>query len=258
MTWEVKYTDCVEGMKKYIDSKSVDMVFADPPFGIKFDKRSDDIYSRKKENRVEGYVEIRANDYYDFCFAWMHEVARIIKPGGTIHIVSGWTNTHIIEWVAVEELDWFKMNKIIWHYSNPLPFKKRWRAAHYEISVFTPTELAFKQTKHTFNIPTYQTQPLESVWYIKRDMTAKKYYTPNATKLPDELVQRCLLASSNEKDLVVDPFVGNGTTPAMCVKHNRNFIGFEVNKNAKKTIEYIVGREEEMKKSKNTMESFFK
>ena len=133
----------------------------------------------------------------------------LVKKNATIYVVSGWTNTHIIEWIAVEELKWFKMNKIIWHYSNPLPTQKKWRGAHYEISVFLPTKWAFKQSKHTFNIPAGFKQPRESVWFIKRDMTVKKHYLPNATKLPDELVERCLLASSNKGDLILDPFIGN-------------------------------------------------
>ena len=178
MTWKVIYGDCVKGITIDADIKanSIDMVFADPPFGIDFDKRSDDTYSRKADNRVDGYVEIKARNYHEFTRNWLGAIKSVIKPNATIYIVSGWTNTHIIEWVAVEELGWFKMNKIIWHYSNPLPTQKKWRGAHYEISVFLPTEWAFKLKNHVFNIPKGKTQPLESVWYIKRDMRVKKHY----------------------------------------------------------------------------------
>ena len=89
-------------------------------------------------------------------------------------------------------------------------------------------------------------------------MTKKKHYIPNATKLPNELVERCLLASSNEGDLVLDPFVGNGTTPAMCVRHDRNFIGYEINENAKDTIDYIVGKEKHYRKSTEHLQRYFR
>jgi len=258
MTWEVIYGDCIKGMviDADIEPHSIDMVFADPPFGIDFDRRSDDTYGRSKERRLNGYKEIRKGNYYEFTKAWLGAIKSVIKPSATIYIVSGWTNTHIIEWIAVEDLGWFKMNKIIWHYSNPLPTQKKYRSAHYEISVFVPTKWCFKQTHHTFNLPRGKTQPYEDVWYIKRDMTVKKHYLPNATKLPNQLVERCILTSTNEEDLVLDPFVGNGTTPAMCVKHGRHFIGYEVNENAKETIDYMVDKAKMIYKGKRSLVGF--
>ncbi len=257
MTYAIYYQDCIEGMNQYVHTKSVDMVFADPPFGINFANRSDETYSRKKDRRVDGYKEIPKSDYEEFTFQWLNQIARVTKQDASIYIVSGWTNLHHILTPAIETFGWFLMNHVVWWYNQPLPTQKKFRAAHYHIPVFVKTAEAFKNNKHTFN--TFNDdQPHHDVWTIKRNMKPKKWYIPNATKLPDELVERAILYSSNEGDLVLDPFIGNGTTPAMCIKHKRNFVGFEVNLEAQETIEYMMTKQQILKESKSKLESFFK
>jgi len=75
----------------------------------------------------------------------------------------------------------------------------------------------------------------EDVWEIKREYLPGK--KKNSTKLPDKLVEKLLLYSSQENDLVFDPFMGNGTTAVACIKHKRKYLGFEINPNAKEIID---------------------
>ena len=75
----------------------------------------------------------------------------------------------------------------------------------------------------------------EDVWEIKREYLPGK--KKNSTKLPEKLVEKLLLYSSQENDLVLDPFMGNGTTAVACIKHKRKYLGFEINPNAKEIID---------------------
>ena len=75
----------------------------------------------------------------------------------------------------------------------------------------------------------------EDVWEIKRE------YLPgekkNSTKLPDKVIEKLILYSSKENDVVLDPFIGNGTTAVACIRLNRAYIGFEINPLAREIIE---------------------
>ena len=248
----VYFEDCIKGIYDKVERGSVDMAFCDPPFGINFVSRSDWTYRRAKGNRVDGYTEVKKDKYREFTEKWIDAVDYATKKNSTIYIVSGWTNLHHILDYAIESKGWFLMNHIIWWYSNPLPTLKKFRACHYHIVVFTKSKNVFVQNKHTFNLIDNRESPYLDIWQIPRDMR-KKEYTPNATKLPYELVRRCVLTSSNEGELVLDCFVGNGTTPAVCLAYNRRFVGFEINLNTRKTIKYIVEKEYKLKEQRNNL-----
>src|SRR5579872_5801432 len=81
--------DCIEGAKKHIQDKSVDLMICDPPFGIDeitFDKH----YKRQKDNVFDGYVEA-PKDYQDWTTSWLNESYRILKDNGSMYLISGWS-----------------------------------------------------------------------------------------------------------------------------------------------------------------------
>jgi site-specific DNA-methyltransferase (adenine-specific) len=79
---QVFHGDCTCGMKQ-IPSGSVDLVITDPPFGIEFKAKKEN-YNRKGSRVLEGYNEIRENDYLTFTHNWMSEVKRVLKESGSM------------------------------------------------------------------------------------------------------------------------------------------------------------------------------
>ncbi|MHA1774225.1 MAG: DNA-methyltransferase [Candidatus Heimdallarchaeota archaeon] len=221
----IYYEDCIENIPKRIPKESIDLVIADPPFGIKFTGKGAQ-YNRKDELVVAGYQEVTARDYEAFSKAWIQAIFPVLKTTGSAYIFSGWNNLKAIL-QAIDDVGFITINHIIWKYQFGVFTKRKYVTSHYHILFVVKNS-----KKYYFNkIEHYP----EDVWEIKRE------YLPgekkNSTKLPDKLVEKILLYSSKEGDLVLDPFLGNGTTAAACLKLNRHYIGFEINQHAKEVID---------------------
>ena len=211
----IRFEDCVSGMKELPD-KSIDLVIADPPFGIDFDGKSS-VYNRDERLVVEGYEET-SESYLEFTAKWLAELPRIMKPESSAYVFSGWTNLDAVLQGA-REAGLVTLNHLIWHYPFGVYTKKRFVTSHYHIVL-----LVKNPRKYFFNkIENYP----EDVWSVKR-----RYRTglaKNATVLPLEVVSRCIDFSSKPGDIVLDPFMGNGTTAVAAKLNLRRFIGFEIN-----------------------------
>ncbi len=90
--------DCIQGSKVHLEKDSIDLMICDPPFGIN-EKSFDNLYARKKDVVIDGYVEA-PQDYAAFSKNWIEEAHRVLKPDGSIYIISGWTNlVHILNYL---------------------------------------------------------------------------------------------------------------------------------------------------------------
>lgn len=226
--------ECVEGSKEHLLDKSVDLMICDPPFGIgesKFDKH----YNRDEDNVTDGYVEAPA-DYYGFSQQWISEAVRVLKDDGSMYIISGWSNSDIIGRV-LRELGLTVVNKIIWHFNFGVNTTKKFVTSHYEIFYVIKNN----KSKPIFNTncrfgnqekvdgKSLRYQDMQSVWEINKENQPGK--VKNKNKLPEELIRKMVVYSSNEKDIVCDFFLGNFTTAIVAKKLNRIPCGFEMNKN---------------------------
>ena len=219
---EVLFEDCIVGMKK-LPASSIDMIVADPPFGIDFTGRSS-VYNRDETLVIEGYEEATGS-YPRFTQDWIQELPRLMKPDCSAYIFSGWTNLDAIL-NAASQAGLHLLNHIIWHYPFGVFTKRRFVTSHYHILL-----LVKDAKKYFFNkIENYP----EDVWPIKRMYRSGK--TKNSTKLPFEVVARCIDFSSRPGDIILDPFMGNGTTAVAAKANLRHFIGFEVNSKMRKHI----------------------
>ncbi|NPE09546.1 MAG: site-specific DNA-methyltransferase [Asgard group archaeon] len=229
----IYYEDCITNIPKRIDDDSIDLIIADPPFGIRFDGKGSQ-YNRKSEFVVSGYGEIKQANYLEFSKAWIKAIHPILKETGSAYIFSGWTNLKDIL-IAIDDAGFTTQNHLIWKYQFGVFTKRKYVTSHYHILflVKNPKKYYFNKIDH---------YP-EDVWEIKRE------YLPgekkNSTKLPDKLVEKLLLYSSQENDIVLDPFMGNGTTAVACIKHKRNYLGFEINPNAKEIIDDNISKAQE-------------
>jgi len=247
--------DCIEGMK-YISPDTIDIAITDPPFAIEFKaKRSN--YNRTSSRVIEGYNEISREEYYKFTIKWMKEVYRVLKKSGTMYLFSGWNNLKDIL-LAVDELGFITVNHIIWKYQFGLVTKRKFVTSHYhclyvckndEKRKFFPYSRFDKKSKDR-NGRSLHYKDKDDVWEIKREYWTGDEKTP--TKLPAELIKKILKYSTEEGDVVLDPFLGSGQVAVVSKMLNRQFIGFEIVKEyyefAKKRLDnniYRIKKEDE-------------
>ncbi|MHA1143681.1 MAG: DNA-methyltransferase [Candidatus Helarchaeota archaeon] len=252
---KIYYEDCIQGMAERIPDESIDLVIADPPFGINFDKMGSQ-YNRKASLVIPGYSEIK-QDYEEFSHGWIKEVYRVLKNTGSFYLISGWTKLREIL-NAIAKAGFITVNHIIWKYQFGVFTKRKFVSSHYHVLflVKNPKKYYFNKIDHypedVMNLSSqnvgspvsamdeYWLNYMENVWEIKRPYNRGKI--KNSTKLPEELVEKFIKYSSRpmengKKAVVLDPFMGNGTTAVACVKNRRNFIGFEINPACKPTID---------------------
>lgn len=224
----ISFSDCISGMERMPD-QCVDLVIADPPFGIEFHGR-EALYNRKREYVVEGYKEV--NDNYDeFTLAWIKALPRIMKEHASAYIFSGWTHLrHLLD--AAQEANLTLINHIIWKYQFGVFTRKKYVTSHYHILflVKNPKKYYFNKIEH---------YPLD-IWDIPR--TYRKGQKKNGTKLPEDVVSRCIDFSSKPGQLIFDPFMGNATTAVSAKANFRHFFGFEANSKLEEIIKHNINQ----------------
>ena len=204
-----------------------DLVFADPPFGINF---SGNLQTYNRTPDALSYVEVSSEEYPDFIRSLLEWSYNVLKPSGSMWLLSGWNNLRIVL-NAIEDVGFHILNHCIWKYQFGVFTKRRFTTSHYHLLL-----LVKDPDDYTFNKPEHYA---EDVWYIKR-----KYHRGVKTagnELPDELVERCICTSTNIGDLVVDPVLGSGTTMKVCLRKGRRCIGIEVNPSLRARIEEKLG-----------------
>ncbi|HUY01037.1 MAG TPA: site-specific DNA-methyltransferase [Candidatus Deferrimicrobium sp.] len=219
---KIFFEDCIEGMKK-LPSNLVDLVIADPPFGIEFNGKGSQ-YNRDNNLVIEGYQEI-SQDYEQFTMEWVMKLPRIMKETASAFIFSGWTNLKDVL-IAIEKANLTLINHIIWKYQFGVFSRKKFVTSHYHILfvVKDPKKYFFNKIEH---------YPLD-IWDIPR--TYRPNQQKNSTKLPEKVVMRCIDFCSKPGDLVFDPFMGNATTAVSAKVKFRHYLGFEINENMREII----------------------
>lgn len=223
--------DCRIGMKD-IPSSTIDLVITDPPFAIDFKaKRSN--YNRTQSRVLEGYNEIQANEYHEFTLQWMKEVYRVLKESGGMYVFSGWNNLKDILNV-IDELGFITVNHIIWKYQFGVVTRRRFVTSHYHCLYVCKNDAKrkffpfcrFAKGARSKSGRSLHYEDKEDVWVIKREYWNGDKKTP--TKLPAEIIEKLLMYSSEENDVVLDPFLGSGQVAVVSKMHNRRYVGFEI------------------------------
>jgi site-specific DNA-methyltransferase (adenine-specific) len=223
--------DCIEGMKE-VHSGTVDLVITDPPFAIEFKAKRGN-YNRTEHRVLEGYNEVNKKDYYCFTKKWMSEVYRLLNDSGSMYVFSGWNNLKDIL-TAIDECGFITINHIIWKYQFGVVTNRKYVTSHYHCLYvckngkkrkFFPYS-RFGKSSRGRDGESLHYKDKEDVWLIKREYWNGDTKTP--TKLPAEIIEKILLYSSEEGDLVLDPFLGSGQVAVVSKMHKRHFIGFEI------------------------------
>tara|TARA_X000001036_G_C20674482_1_gene803664 strand:- start:85 stop:822 length:738 start_codon:yes stop_codon:yes gene_type:complete len=211
--------DCLKKLKS-IPRESVDLIFADPPYNLS-GKTHQTVKSGKPVNLNKGEWDI-IDDIHEFNRTWIKECVKTLKPDGTIWI-SGTLHNHPSVGVILKELDLWIINDVIWFKRNAPPLLSQNRLA-------PSTELiwvASKSKKYFFNYKLGKEindgKQLRNLWDIK----AERHITSHPTEKPETLLERIILLGSEKNGLVLDPFLGSGTTGVVAKRLGRKFIGIE-------------------------------
>jgi len=206
-----------------LNSRSVDLIISDPPYNLGKD------YGNNHD--LKGFAE-----YLDFSRMWLSQAHRVLKPTGSIYVFMGVRFISYLYDIMHRDLGMFFNSWICWHYTQGIGKKIGFSPRHDDILMFN------KSRKFTFNLDAvrvpqkyYRTRNNMrganpgDVWEFSHVHYCNENRQDHPTQKPEGLMERMVLASSNEGDLVIDPYAGSGTTLRVCQQLNRNCVGFELN-----------------------------
>jgi len=238
--------DCRKVLSKLPDS-SVDMVFIDPPYYLQLPKKD---LKRWNQNNVvvavrDEWDKFRSFEDYDmFIQEVLGEVRRVLKPKGTLWVISTYHSLHRIGKI-MQDMGFWILNDVHWVKTNPMP---NWLGVRFTNA--TETLLWALRDKDAKGYTFHRDRAKEfgvgkvgaNIWVIplctggerlKNDEGARLH----STQKPSELLRRIVLTSTNEGDIILDPFAGTGTSGHVARELGRNFIMIEANPNYIKGIE---------------------
>jgi site-specific DNA-methyltransferase (adenine-specific) len=184
---------------------------------------------------------------HEFNTEWLRRCQRVLKPNGTIWV----TGTHHVIFsvgYALQQLGFKILNDIAWEKPNPPPNLSCRYFTHSTETVLWAAKT--EKSKHVFNYAAMKAvtgRQMKTVWTMPAPGKAEKLLGKHPTQKPVALVERCLLASTQEGALVLDPFMGAGTTAVACLRQRRHFVGIELDTHfasvAKKRLEGFLNEE---------------
>jgi site-specific DNA-methyltransferase (adenine-specific) len=240
-------TDCIEFMKM-LPPDSIDLIFADPPYNLSNDGFTCHAGKRVSVNKGEWDVSKGIEDDFKFHLKWIKACKRILKPTGSIWI-SGTYHSIYACGFALQLAGYKILNDVSWFKPNAAPnLSGRYFAASHETLIWARKD---PKGRHQFNYLKMknsnwpddpikrQGKQMRSVWGITDGTNPifkintpprnEKIFGKHPTQKPLKLLERIILAASNEGDLVFDPFTGSSTTGLAAFSLGRKFIGSDVN-----------------------------
>jgi len=223
-----------------LSSESVDLVFADPPYNIK--KAEWDTFESQQE-------------YVNWSLEWIEQAARILKPAGTLYICGF---SEILADLKFPALRFFQGCRwLVWHYKNKANLGADWGRSHESILhlrksrqfTLNVDDVRIPYGNHTLKYPEhpqaetsqYGKGRMNRLWQpnpkgakprdvleIPTTCNGMHEKTPHPTQKPEELLRKIVLASSNAGDLIVDPFLGSGTTAVVAEQLKRRWKGCDI------------------------------
>ena len=230
---QVLLGDCVRLMRM-LPSASVHCVFADPPYNLQLSgelRRPDDSLVDGVDEDWDRFADFQ--EYDAFTRDWLSECRRLLRKDGTLWVIGAYHNIFRIGTI-LQDLGFWILNDVIWRKSNPMPnFRGRRFTNAHETLIWAARQ---RDSRHRFN---YQAMKalnddiqMRSDWFIPLCTGPERLRNQHGLKLhptqkPEALLHRVLLASTGPGDIVLDPFLGTGTTAVVAKRLHRHFIGLE-------------------------------
>jgi modification methylase len=224
--------DCIAAMRSLPDN-CVDLVFADPPYNLQLGgdlNRPDGSHVDAVTNDWDRFASFA--DYDAFTRDWLTECRRVLKPDGALWVIGSYHNIYRVG-AILQDLGFWILNDIIWRKSNPMPNFRgtRFTNAHETLLWASMGEKA----RYHFNYRAMKTLndelQMRSDWVIPLcggpERLKQDGHKAHPTQKPEALLYRILLATTEQGDVVLDPFFGTGTTGAVARRLRREWIGCE-------------------------------
>ena len=230
--------DCIEELKK-LPAKSVDLVFADPPYNLQLGGDLLRPDNSKVDAVDDDWDRFESFETYDtFTRAWLTECRRVLKDDGAIWVIGSYHNIFRVG-SALQDLGFWILNDIVWRKSNPMPNFKgtRFTNAH-ETLIWAGKSRGAR--RYTFNYDAMKMAndelQMRSDWTFPLCTGEERLKDENGVKAhptqkPEALLHRVILASTKPGDIILDPFFGTGTTGAAARRLGRRYVGIEREEN---------------------------
>lgn len=204
---EIHNDDCLT-MLKGIKSKSIDLVVTDPPY--KVDTKGAGVYGSVAQFKQ---IECMADGIKDEV---LDELCRVMKKINIYLFCSKNQLLPLINYFTDKKCNW---NLLAWHKTNPIP------TCNNKYLPDTEYVLFFRER----GVKIQGTYDTKKTYFITPINAKDKALYQHPTCKPVEILQNFIVNSSNENDVVLDPFMGSGSTGVACINTHRNFIGIEIN-----------------------------
>jgi len=224
--------DAILGMQKHIPDKSIDLIIADPPYNWSHKKKIDRIAFKKGSIKRRKSIDMDFGgwDYQteeemkNFTEKWVKESIRGLKDNGQFICWYSKEEMLILK-NAIQKFGGYWKGMLVWHKINPTPsFRKRNFISSIEAIGHA---LKKKNSKFIFNFKTQK----EMHNFLESGLVQGKERTKHPTQKPLWITKHFIEILTNENDLILDPFIGSGTTAVACKMLNRRFIGFDISQN---------------------------
>jgi site-specific DNA-methyltransferase (adenine-specific) len=232
---DLQNVDCLQLLRNLGD-ESVDIIIADPPYFEIINQEWDKQWKSEEE-------------YIDWCWSWTKECERVLKPGAPMY-VWGTTKTDTFLKYKLDVLNAMQQlqysNWIIWSYDWGGRTKKTWPRKHEDLLMYYKRKCnvgkqhELKWHPESITVPRALKKNIRTgadftigkvptdVWNMNNHTGSKEYVSWHPTQKPLELLKRCILAHTEENDIVLDPFAGSGSTAIAALLCKRKFIGAEI------------------------------
>ncbi|MBR1600844.1 MAG: site-specific DNA-methyltransferase [Alphaproteobacteria bacterium] len=221
---------------RYLPDSFVDLMVVDPPYNL----------TKNFGNRT--FKQMQSDDYCKWLDKWLSKIKRILKPNASLYICTDWRSSIMLPQIACKYF--VLQNRISWEREKGRAARNNWKNCLEDIWFYT------NSSEYKFNLsavkmqkkviaPYHDNKGAPKDWYEKEG-TKIRYTAPSniwtditipfwsmsentehPTQKPEKLIAKLILASSDEGDMVFDPFVGSGTTAVVANKLGRRYLGIE-------------------------------
>ena len=214
-----------------LPAESVDCVWTDPPYMLSNGGITCVAGRMVSVDKGEWDKSRGLEADHEFNLQWTRECYRVLKPTGTIW-VSGTLHVYPSVGMALMQNGFRLLNDIIWEKPNPPPNLGRRTFTHStEVVLWASKAPKGSRHKYTFNYAEMRQEnggkQMKTVWHFKSPGLDEKRLGKHPTQKPVALITRCLRASTLPGDIVLDPFVGSGSTGVAALGLGRDFIGID-------------------------------
>lgn len=208
------YGDCMEVMKN-IKDKSINCIITDPPYNI---ARDNNFTTMGRKGIDFGDWDKNAD-----ILSWISEIPRILSKDGSVIIFNDWKNLGDIA-KELEKHDLIVKDMMRWEKSNPMPRNRDRRyITDFECMIWATNKNAkwvFNRQSDTYDRPKFLFP-----------LTSSSEKVGHTTQKPLALMKEIIIRHTNANDVILDPFIGSGTTAISCIDTNRKYLGIENDEN---------------------------